>query len=367
MTTEINTSESRTPPTTNRRRTGLWLIPAGLVLVLVLFGSWFLTSKRVYHVVPGEVLRSRQLETEELRDVIENHNVRTVINLRGRPDDDQWLKDQMAVCAEVGVRHESASFGLDEWPARHEVRRLVHLFESADEPILLHCFRGVDRSGWASSVKLLLAGSELDDALIQLSPRYGHVCARETCPLHFFFDSYQSHLSTRALAGNGEDFRIWVLEYYCPEPYNAQLSLLSEFPTRVSPGEHIRANVRAVNRGSFSWRMTDLETTGIRLGVRRIGPFEVFPENPIDIFRTPNGPAVDLARSGLEFGVMASGTESDIEIRFSAPKEPGLYAIQIDMVDELVHWFSDLGFPGLVYEIEVIDPDSADLIPDGAQ
>ncbi len=365
MTAELTDSGSGPPPTTTRRRNGLWLIPAGLVLVSVTIGSWFLTSDRVFQVVPGEVFRSRLLDEDELRDVIENYNLRTVISLIGSDPEQEWAKTETAVCSEMGVRYASTSFSVDEWPARHEVRKLIHFFETSEDPVLLHCYRGVDRSGWASAVRLLLEGTSLDDALIQLSPRYGHICDRDSCPLHFFFDSYENHLNERALAGGKDDFRVWVLEYYCPEPYNAGLNLLTEIPSRVSPKERIRATVRAINRGLFSWRMTDLETTGVRLGARMIGPFEAEPEHAIDIFRTPNGPAVDLARSGLEFGVMAPGTQRDFEIRFSAPNEPGLYVIQIDMVDELVHWFSDLGFPGLVHTIEVVDPTADEAVLEG--
>ncbi len=309
----------------------MWLIPAAFLLLVVVVGSWFLTSTRVQYVVPGEVLRSRQLEPDELRDAIEEHGLRTVISLRGSPPGEQWPDEQRAVCARNGVGYESTHFSVDEWPAQHEVRRLVHLFETADQPILIHCYRGADRTGWAAAVKLLLEGRDLDDALVHLSPRYGHVCNRDSCPLHFFFDSYQSHLGRRALAGGSEDFRVWVLEYYCPEPYNAGLSLVSEIPMRVSPGERIRATVRAVNNGSFSWRMTDLETTGVRLGARRIGPFDVAPENAIDIFRTPDGPAVDLARAGLEFGVMAPGNREELRtpLQSSHParnlRDPGRY------------------------------------------
>jgi hypothetical protein len=118
---------------------------------------------------------------------------------------------------------------------------------------------------------------------------------------------------------------------------------------------------RATNNGSISWRMTDLETDGVRLGARVLGPFSRPLEDPIAHFRVPGGPAVDLARSGLETGVMPPGSERDFELRMAAPRKPGHYALQIDMVDELVHWFSDLGFPGVIHRFEVTEaPEDAD-------
>jgi hypothetical protein len=317
--------------------------------------TWFLTSDRVSHVIPGEVLRSRQLDPEELRQVIRDERLQTVISLRTDDPWHQWIQDERAVCAELDVDHRALAFTVDEWPARHRVRRLVDLLGAADTPILLHCYRGIDRTGWAATVSLLLEGQPLDDAMVQLSPRYGHVCDRDACPLHFFFDSYRAHLERHALVESAAVFKQWVAEDYCPEPYNARLEMLSGLPAQAAPGEQLRATVRVTNQGSFSWRLTDLETTGERLGARVVGPFEQLPDDALSLFRTPNGPAVDVARSGLEFGVMAPEAERDFELRFAAPKKPGLYVLQIDMVSELVHWFSDVGFPGVLHELEVVE------------
>jgi len=357
----ISTSGSGTEGVQERRRRlSMWLFVAGVALVFVIVGSWVLTSERVLPVIGGEVLRSRQLEPEELQKVIEDEHLRTVISLRAEDPDLQWLKDERKVCSDLGVSHAALTFSPQDWPARHQVRRLVALLQSAEPPILLHCFRGVDRSGWAATVALLLVGEPLDDAMIQLSPRYGHICDRDACPLHFFFESYRQHLNENALAGTGDDFRIWVTEDYCPEPFNAGLEVLTELPAQAVSGESVRASVRAVNQGSFSWRMTDLETTGVRLGARMLGPFEQVPDDPIQLFRSTANTAVDLARSGLESGVMAQGAQRDFELRFTAPKQPGIYLLQIDMVDELVHWFSDLGFPGIIHEITIAESGSTE-------
>jgi protein tyrosine phosphatase (PTP) superfamily phosphohydrolase (DUF442 family) len=349
------TGRSATTQPARRRRRGVWLLAAGVALILAIIVTWFLTSDRVFHVIPEEVLRSRQLEPDELRQVIQDEHLETVISLRGNDPSLPWLQAEKAVCAEFDVYHESVSFDVEEWPARHRVRRLVRLFDEAETPILVHCYRGVDRSGWASAIALMLADRPLDDAMVQLSPRYGHVCDRDSCPLHYFFDSYRRHLDRHALTESSGVFRQWVAEDYCPDRYRARLELLSDLPTQAAPGESLRATVRVTNQGTFSWRLTDLETTGDRLGARIIGPYEQLPEDPLSIFRAPSGPAIDVARSGLEFGVMAPDSERDFELRFSAPKKPGHYVLQIDMVDEMIHWFSDLGFPGILHELEVVD------------
>jgi len=353
MTTEPDLRQQSTLAT-GRKRRGLWLVSAVLLAGIVAVGVWLVTSMRVFEVIPDVIFRSRQLDPDELRSVASRHRIRTVISLRSNNPSHQWLQDERAVCTELGIAHETVTILKDDWPARHHARRLADLLDSADEPMLIHCLQGVDRSGWASAVAQLMEGVPLDEALIQLSPRFGHICDSTLCPLHLFFTSYRNHLNLHALPEGRTVFRDWLIEDYCPEPYNARLTILSELPDRVSPKQNLRTSVRAVNQGPVGWRMTDLETTGVRLGARIIGPFDVPPENAIDILRTPNGPAVDVARSGLEFGVMAPAAQRDFELRFLAPATPGWYVLQIDMVDELVHWFSDLGFPGILHELQVV-------------
>lgn len=358
MSTALNQPRN-SPATPRSRRRGLWLVPLILMVAVAGIGVWLVTSMRVFEVVPDRVFRSRQLTPDELRKIADRHRIRTVISLRGSATDEPWLQQELATCEQLGITHETATVKMDEWPARHHARKLVNLLEVADPPILIHCLQGVDRSGWASTVAQLMDGVPLDDALVQLSPRYGHFCDSAVCPLHLFFVSYRNHLDLHALPEGSVVFRDWVTEDYCPEPYNARLTLLSDLPIRVAPRQPIRVSVRAGNQGPVAWRMTDLETTGVRLGARIIGPYEAAPPpaDAIAILRTPNGPAADLARSGLESGVMAPAAQRDFELRFNAPAETGWYVLQIDMVDELVHWFSDLGFPGILHELHVVAPE----------
>jgi len=73
----------------------------------------------------------------------------------------------------------------------------------------------------------------------------------------------------------------------------------------------------------------------------------------VERFRQPRTPARDLFRDGQSKGAWNAGDAKTIDVAFDAPSEPGLYYIQVDMVDELVHWFSDLGDEGLVLPLRV--------------
>jgi hypothetical protein len=333
-------------------RKGLVLTVAA-VIAIIAAAAWVALDDRVSEVIPGQIVRSARLGPDELRQTIAEFDIRTVVSLAASGPEDDWVGSERRLCESMGVAHITLPFSAGEWPSRLQVERLVGLLDRAQRPLLLHCLRGIDRVGWASAVSLLLADVPLDRALREMSPRTGHVCDPRACPLHRFFEAYRRHLAEVGRSGSGSAFRAWVADSYCPEPYNAELVVLDELPERLAPRQQVRLAVRVTNRGADAWRMTDNRAAGVRLGARILGPFETPPDDPVSIFRTPGGPAVDIARSGIEPGVVAPGDRRDFELRFRAPGTPGRYVIQIDMVDELVHWFSDLGWPGIVRVVEV--------------
>jgi hypothetical protein len=341
-----------------RRR---WLLVGALLLLLLAAAGLVahrLAQRRleISELAPG-VLVANQPAAGEWRGLISRLGVRSVVNLRGARLSERWYVDELAACREARVLHEDVRVKLDDWPPQHEVRRLVTFLGSAPRPLLLHCKTGIDRSGWGAAVAISLAGAPLERALDFLSPRYGHVCRPATCPLHRFFARYQAWLRTTGTAHDGATFRHWALDVYCPPPYDAAITVLTQpLPWRVAPGEPVVLLVRVADRSDQPWTMTPRPDRGIRLGARALGPFAAPPDDPMAIFRTPNNPATDLARAGIEDATVPPGGERELSLAFAAPAKPGVYVVQVDMVDERVHWFSDLGGPGVTFRLDVRRP-----------
>jgi len=194
----------------------------------------------------------------------------------------------------------------------------------------------------------------LKRALEPLSPAAGHICNRATCPLHRFFARYQAWLAGSGAAHDGATFRRWALTVYCPPPYDAAIMVLTQpLPRSVVAGEPMTLAVRVVNHSDQAWVLRPGDERGIRLGVRALGPFAALPEDPVTAFRVTNSPARDLARAGLEHGIVPPGGEREFAIAMRVPLEPGIWVLQVDMVDEHVHWFSDLGGPGVTFRLDV--------------
>lgn len=334
-----------------------WVLRLGFAfLVLGSFLAWragvhYLGGVRV--VLPGEVLRSPQLSVSGLQTAIDEYGVRSVLNLRGKGDGRRWYGEERAVCERAGVAHATVTFKVDEWPPRPVALRFLKTLESLAPPVLMHCFRGIDRTGWAGGVVVLADGGALEEAEAQLSPVLGHICIRSKCPQHLFFAAYRRGLAETGQIHSKAVFRRWIAESYCPDSWNARLAFGGEVPSEAVGGSALTLSVEATNRGRNPWRTGS--SGDIRLGIRIIGPLASIPENQIGLFLDRQTTVVDLGRGGVVDAQVDPGESRVFEATVRLPSNPGLYLLQADMVMEHVHWFSEMGWPGLVWLLDIVE------------
>lgn len=206
-----------TPMPTTRastlRRRLVWLCVfgvAGFLFYRVIRENW-------HTVVPGNVYRSGQLSPDALHARIAANGLRTVVNLRGPNPDVPWYQNERAVTDEAGVAHFDFRANSYFAPTKEELRELVGILDRADKPILLHCESGIDRSGPAAAVSVLLldpSGSP-DEALDELTLRCGHVSWRASTGRHrAFIELYRTWLDSEGVAHNSDRFRHWALNVY---------------------------------------------------------------------------------------------------------------------------------------------------------
>jgi protein tyrosine phosphatase (PTP) superfamily phosphohydrolase (DUF442 family) len=320
--------------------------------------AWRFQMFRVRPIIAGEFFRSKQPSAANIEEAVRSHGIRTIINLRGHNPKRDWYREE----AEAARKHDLALVSLPletfDWPPKIETQRFISAIATARTPALVHCATGVDRTGWASAVIRAARGHSLAAALEEMSRARGHLCDIDECPLHRFFAMYESWLASNRLIHTAENFRRWASEIYCPVPYDAEITLLEAPPPSAAPGQQLRAVVRVVNRSPEAWIATSDSKTGIRLGARTIGPFPTVPPDGLDRLRAPRADAPDVFRDHAHIGVWPPGTAREVELIFEAPGKPGVYLLQVDMVDEYVHWFSDLGRPGLIVPLTVTPPPS---------
>ena len=106
--------------------------------------------------------------------------------------------------------HVDAPFESRGAPHRDRVLRLAEVYRGMAEPALIHCKSGADRTGLAAGLWLLLQGRPVEEAMAQLSWRWGHVRQSRTGILDAFFLLYAE--ARRAQPGLG--FLDWVRDHY---------------------------------------------------------------------------------------------------------------------------------------------------------
>ncbi len=179
----------------------LWLIDYGVL-------------REVYgnlHQVTDGLWRSAQPAPRHLRAAAER-GVRRVINLRGEETHGgYWLEQE--TCARLGLDLVDLRMRSRAAPSRNDIADMRKLIATIDQPTLVHCKSGSDRTGLFCALYLILReGVPVIQARHQLSLRYGHIRMTKTGILDHLFDQYLEHDARSPMP-----FAEWLDAVYDPE------------------------------------------------------------------------------------------------------------------------------------------------------
>jgi protein tyrosine/serine phosphatase len=158
-------------------------------------------------VVPGEFYRANHPNPAALAIMKKRANLRSVINLRGPRDCGSDALSREA-SDHLGLAHYDAPFESRGAPHRDRILRLAELLPKVQGPILIHCKSGADRTGLVSGLYLLMKGGSSEQALAQLSWKFGHFNRSRTGILDAFFILYAREAEGRM------PFLDWVANEY---------------------------------------------------------------------------------------------------------------------------------------------------------
>jgi protein tyrosine/serine phosphatase len=147
-------------------------------------------------VVPGRMYRCNHPQAWRLAAAQRRLGIKTVINLRGRRFCGSDALSREAA-AKLGLRHIDMAFESRGAPHRERILRFAEICDHLDEPAVMHCKSGADRAGLAAGLFLMFNGGTSQDALRQLSWRFGHWSRCATGILDAFFRRYAEQAEGR--------------------------------------------------------------------------------------------------------------------------------------------------------------------------
>ncbi len=158
-------------------------------------------------VKPGVLYRSNHPTPGNLAFFTRKVGLKTLINLRGQAKNGSDALSRDAA-RRLGLDFYDMAFESRGAPHRDRILRLAGIFAGMKGPALIHCKSGADRAGLVAGLFVLLEGGTAEEALRQLSLRFGHIKQSKTGVLDAFFRLYQR-------TGEGrKPFLDWVREDY---------------------------------------------------------------------------------------------------------------------------------------------------------
>lgn len=205
-------------PAAWRRRPLLAGLLAGLFVVCVAKVLHIFVGSNFHAVVAGRCYRGGQPSGADLDMLSRALGVRRVINLRGENESEDWYREERAAADRLGLEVIDVVMSAYWPPVTQEFRKLVQALESGAEPVLLHCHSGSDRTGLAATAYLLLHSDRApEQALGQLSPRFGHYPFGKAACQRGVIDEYTAWLRAEGLTHRPQHFRHWALTVYVGE------------------------------------------------------------------------------------------------------------------------------------------------------
>ena len=158
-------------------------------------------------VIPGKLYRSNHPTPSRLTAAARRLGLRTLINLRGPRfcGSDALSRD---TAERLGLDHVYMAFESRGAPHRDRILRFAGLWREMRFPALMHCKSGADRAGLAAGLAIMFEGGRAEQALQQLSWRFGHWSRARTGILDAFFVRYAAEAEGRV------PFLRWVEEEY---------------------------------------------------------------------------------------------------------------------------------------------------------
>ncbi len=204
---------------TRSRRITAWAfsLVAATAIPVVLYLAWDQATYNFGTVQPGRIYRSGQMPAAALAHTIRANRIKTVLNLRGSNERDAWYRDEVAATNGALATQFDVAMSSCVWMSRAQLRGLIHVLQTAEYPMLIHCAWGSERTGLVSAfAELLRPGSTIETARAQFSIAYLFVRAGAGKVMAEHLEQYETWLKINGLSHEPAVFLRWVNEGFQP-------------------------------------------------------------------------------------------------------------------------------------------------------
>jgi len=316
-------------------RLGLCVLAYFLILEIVR-----VTVGPNWHViVPQELYRSAQLTEPELQTVVNRFGIKTIINLRSKCPWESWYRDEVGVSKQHNMTQVDLNFSAFLPPAPQELKKLWDALETAPRPILIHCRRGSDRTGLASSLALLHDDDAAPAAtsMQQLSKRAGHLGLGRVEVMGEVLEMYKDWLDDHQLPHQKTNLMQWMLNEYRPGPLWAKIEAVS-MPQELYLGQPEVVRIRLQNRSHETWKFQRGSLTGVHVR----GWIEPAGSRPPPWEDQNIDPPERVRLVGGLLNIDVPPNESiEVDVPVPAIKKAGKYELFLDIWDERLRSFGE--------------------------
>lgn len=162
-----------------------------------------------FHHVGGGMFRGNQPSPDDIKSLAQQ-GFKTILNLRGAQPGRPYYDLEHWAAGKHGLVVLDLPWGSREAPYVHRIEQLIEVFGTIEYPAFMHCKSGADRAGIVAVMYLLLHEKRpFEEAVGQLSLKYGHVRQGKTGMLDHFFNLYRERNAHDPI-----DFLDWVRTEY---------------------------------------------------------------------------------------------------------------------------------------------------------
>lgn len=116
------------------------------------------------------------MNSAALAKVIQEHGIKSVLNLRGAASGEGWYDGEISTSRKYGVQHIDFPLSASRELSDADMDDLLDIIDRAPKPMLIHCKSGSDRTGLAGALYLYSEERRsAREAGRQLAVLYGHL------------------------------------------------------------------------------------------------------------------------------------------------------------------------------------------------